>query len=295
MSSSWPRISVVMPSLNQASYIEDALHSVLGQAYPALEIIVIDGGSTDGTVDILRRHAQHLAYWHSRPDDGQADAINKGMALANGRILCWLNADDLLLPGSLRRAAEALRPSVGHPAFVHGASICMSDTDAGVAPAACPVHPSPPEPGHDITTLDFVAQPSAFWTAELASAVGPLATTYDYAFDWEWFIRASRRVALSYTPHFLSIYRVHASQKTRTGDQKRRQEILDIVETYAPRDWQRTYRRIAAAYGRIHRTRTALEQLHVPFRRSILAHAAPVLVGAWVTPGRFKQVMAMLR
>src|SRR6266699_3928213 len=100
------KISVVTPSFNQAIYLESTLRSVLEQDYPHVEHIVIDGGSTDGSVDILQRYASRLAFWRSEKDGGQAEAIAKGFQRATGDILCWLNSDDLFLPGALRAVAE---------------------------------------------------------------------------------------------------------------------------------------------------------------------------------------------
>ncbi len=102
-----PRISVIMPSYNQAAFLADALESALSQQHPNFECIVIDGGSTDGSVDIIRSYEDRLSYWVSEPDDGQSHAMNKGFARARGSILTWLNSDDILLPGALQRVAEA--------------------------------------------------------------------------------------------------------------------------------------------------------------------------------------------
>jgi glycosyltransferase involved in cell wall biosynthesis len=98
-----------MPSLNQAAFIAQSILSVINQDYPNLELIVIDGGSTDGTLDILRHYAPYLTHWESAPDRGQSHALNKGFARASGEIFGWLNADDLYTPGALRRAAESFR------------------------------------------------------------------------------------------------------------------------------------------------------------------------------------------
>ena len=102
-----PLVSVVTPSLNQAAYIEEAILSVREQDYPRIEHIVVDGGSTDGTLEILRRHP-HVV-WSSEPDEGQADALNKGFARARGTVLGWLNADDRYLPGAVSAARTSLR------------------------------------------------------------------------------------------------------------------------------------------------------------------------------------------
>ena len=103
-----PMISVVMPSFNQAEYIEKSILSVLNQNYPQIELIIIDGGSKDGTVDIIKKYDSYINYWISEKDGGQSDALNKGFKVCKGEILCWLNSDDLYLPGALSCAAELL-------------------------------------------------------------------------------------------------------------------------------------------------------------------------------------------
>ena len=104
-----PRISIVTPSFNQGQFLEETIRSVLEQGYPNLEYMVIDGGSTDGSIEIIRKYEKRLAYWTSEPDRGQADAINKGWRRATGEILAYLNSDDTYCPNALRLAAEAFR------------------------------------------------------------------------------------------------------------------------------------------------------------------------------------------
>src|SRR3954465_5260744 len=107
-----PRISVVTPSFNQGPYLERTISSVLDQNYPNLELIIIDGGSTDQSVDIIRKYERHLGYWESQPEPGQTNAINKGLPPPTGAILTWLNSDDYFLPGALTTVAET---ALAHP------------------------------------------------------------------------------------------------------------------------------------------------------------------------------------
>jgi glycosyltransferase involved in cell wall biosynthesis len=122
--SEWPKITVVTPSYNQGAFLESTIKSVIEQDYPNLEYIVIDGGSTDESVDIIRRHEKELSYWVSEEDRGQSHAINKGLGRASGAILSWLNSDDMLEPGALATIATAYRKNPAAGAFVgHGAKI----------------------------------------------------------------------------------------------------------------------------------------------------------------------------
>jgi glycosyltransferase involved in cell wall biosynthesis len=105
----WPRISVITPSFNQAEFLERTIRSIYNQGYPNLEHIVIDGGSTDSSVDIIRKYEKRFAYWHSEPDKGQRDAINTGARHATGTNMTWINSDDLLLPGALQYDGSSFR------------------------------------------------------------------------------------------------------------------------------------------------------------------------------------------
>src|SRR5512138_875393 len=117
-----PLVSIITPSFQQARFLEQTICSVLGQDYPELEYIVVDGGSSDGSRDIIQRYADHLAWWVSEPDRGQTDAINKGFARATGEILAWINSDDTYLPGAVSEAVEQLR---AHP----GAGLVYGDAN----------------------------------------------------------------------------------------------------------------------------------------------------------------------
>ena len=227
MKPSFPRISVVTPSFNQATFLETTILSVLGQNYPNLEYLIMDGGSTDGSVEVIRRYESALAFWISEKDGGQAAAVNAAFARATGDILCWLNSDDFFLPGTLQRVAQRLGQSGGGPELVYGACLFFSDEGRN----AKVVRP----PSHDPAVLRqtaYIIQPSSFWTRRLWEQTGPLDETLSYAFDWDWFLRATTHGAFALCPEILSAYRHHAAHKSGSGGAKRREEILAVVRRH---------------------------------------------------------------
>ena len=223
-----PRITVVTPSYNQSEYIEQTILSVIGQNYPDLEYIVIDGGSTDNSVDIIKKYEKYLAYWVSEKDRGQSDAINKGFSRATGSILCWLNSDDMFLPGALHYMVSEL--DVSKPELVYGNCIRITEGSGGASGSDvmrdCEIY--------DLCLCDYIQQPSAAWTREAWDVTGILDEKLTYAFDWDWFIRATKR-GVSFNPRsrHLSIYRFHGTHKTGTGGDKRVSELAYIYRTHS--------------------------------------------------------------
>jgi glycosyltransferase involved in cell wall biosynthesis len=203
-----PRISIVTPSLNQGEYLDAALQSVHSQGYPNLEHIVIDGGSTDGSVSILERYRPRLAYVQSQPDGGQTDALIQGFARATGEIQAWLNADDLLEPGALGEVAAFFAE---HPAdhFVFGDS-CWIDRAGAIqrSKREMPFHRA-----IWLRTYDYIPQPSAFWTRSLYEEVGGLDPSFDLAMDADLFARFAERTPLRHVPRRWSRMRAHPEQK----------------------------------------------------------------------------------
>jgi len=186
----WPSVGIVTPSFNQGAYIERTIRSVLLQGYPRLEFFIMDGGSTDASVDVIRRHERHLSGWVSEPDKGQSDAINKGMArLAHAEWVTWLNSDDILLPGALRRIGEAARRS--DAVAIIGSGVHRMGVRGRRIPA-------PPSPGLDATTVrnwrraSFL-QPACFFRKDAFDAVGGVDASLQYAMDFDLWVKLGER------------------------------------------------------------------------------------------------------
>lgn len=179
----YPKITVVTPSFNQGQFIEATIQSVLGQEYPNLEYIICDGGSTDGTVDILKKYDDKIAWWCSEKDKGQSNAINKGMRRATGDIVCWINSDDVLLPGALLAVAKFYS---NHPDtdFANGYTVEI-DKEGTIINFT-----------HIIMSHFFfrhgcynISQPGMFWKRAIFDKIGYLDESFHAKMDVEWLIR----------------------------------------------------------------------------------------------------------
>jgi glycosyltransferase involved in cell wall biosynthesis len=219
----FPLVSIVTPSYNQAAYLEAAMQSVLGQDYPKVEYLVIDGASTDGSLDIINKHQRRLAYWVSEPDCGQTEAINKGFAQARGEIYAWLNSDDLYLPGAISRAVGYL---MNHPET----GLVYGDTDfideAGRIIGRFPAHQT------DYRRLKqgyvHIPQQSAFFRASLWREVGPLDPSFFFAMDYDLWVRIARKANLDYVPEVWSSFRLHQGAKTIAADDRCWPEMMRV-------------------------------------------------------------------
>jgi glycosyltransferase involved in cell wall biosynthesis len=205
-----PKISIVTPSLNQASFVGETIKSVLGQRYPQLEYIVQDGGSTDGTLEILERYRRSLHSCESRPDSGQAQAINRGFEHSTGEIMAYLNADDLILPGALAYVARYFQR---HPKVdvVYGHRVLVDEDGMEVGRWVLPRHNN-----EVLSWADFVPQETLYWRRSLwEKAQIKLDEESRFALDWDLILSfrdaGARIVRL---PRFLGAFRIHESQKT---------------------------------------------------------------------------------
>jgi glycosyltransferase involved in cell wall biosynthesis len=205
-----PTISIVTPSFQQGRFLARTLYSVAIQAYPALEHVVQDGGSSDETLDVLRRFEPALTRWASEPDEGQADAINRGFRQTTGEIMAWLNSDDLLLPGALAYVATyfAEHPDVD---VVYGNRLMIDEYDGQIGAWILPAHND-----RVLTYADYVPQETLFWRRRLWESVGgSVDPTFRYALDWDLLLRFREAGAtMVRLPRFLGAFRIHYQQKT---------------------------------------------------------------------------------
>jgi glycosyltransferase involved in cell wall biosynthesis len=216
MDAALPRISIITPSLNQARFLEETIASVLSQGYPNLEYFIIDGGSTDGSVEIIRRYEEKLTGWVSEPDQGQSDAIIKGFARAGGDIMNWINSDDALMPGALRFVAKAFMASRAD--LIVGGDVHYKDS------LATPVGQFRPSGYAYPDCLRFwngrfrYHQPCTFFRRETYEKAGGLNKALHYVMDYDLYCRMLRLPGsrVVYIPAVLSKFRLHEAAKTAT-------------------------------------------------------------------------------
>jgi glycosyltransferase involved in cell wall biosynthesis len=223
----WPRVSIITPSYNQGQFIEETIRSVLLQGYPNLEYIIVDGGSTDDSIEIIHRYAPWISSWSSERDSGQSDAINKGLRAAAGDIVAWLNSDDLLTPGALHKAAVRFA-SESSPAVVCGnAEVRSTDLSTVLW-----TFDSPPTSAVDILAFPegrHIGQPSVFMSRELLDFPAPLQGGLHYVMDFELWLRLSKKREFLPLPNTLSWIRHHDSAKTIRDNYRIFEELEPII------------------------------------------------------------------
>jgi hypothetical protein len=217
--SSLPKISLVTCSFQQARFLDATMRSVFDQAYPNLDYIVMDGGSKDGSADIIARHAHRLAYWVSQPDGGQTDALAQGFSRATGDIFGWLCSDDLLLPNALATVARFFAENPAAEA-VYGDSLWI---DADGRPIR-----AKRETGFDrfvfLHDHNYIPQPSMFWRRGLYEAVGGLDRSFNLAMDADLWDRFAQVTSIAHISSYLSCMRFYPEQKTRSLKPRGRKE-----------------------------------------------------------------------
>lgn len=207
---SWPRITVVTPSYNQAEFLERTIQSVLNQGYPNLEFIIIDGGSTDGSVEIIRKYEKQLAYWVSEQDAGQTDAINKGWKKATGQIIAYLNSDDTYMPQAMKNVASYFGR---HPEVdaVYGTCNLIDEYDKVI---------NVWEPSKfNLKALircgiSTIPQQTVFFRSKILDDIGFLDSSLRHVMDYEYWIRIGQKFNFKKIPYIIANFRVQANSKT---------------------------------------------------------------------------------
>jgi glycosyltransferase involved in cell wall biosynthesis len=223
-----PRISIVTPSYNQAQFLEETIQSVLGQGYPNLEYIIMDGGSTDGSAAIIQKYAHRLAYWVSEPDEGQTDAITKGFARASGEILAWLNSDDIYVCPDTFRQVVSLFERYPQADAVSGAGVIIDRDGHWVRQTAVLQNQAH---YNQLRFRNAILQPATFFKRKVLDSV-ELDTSLHYAFDWDFFIRLSRDFNLLVVNEVWAGYRMWGKNKTASGSADRAREQAEVVRRY---------------------------------------------------------------
>ena len=216
-----PRIAVVTPSFNTARFVGAAVSSVLDQNYPNLDYIVMDGGSTDGTADVLKSFGDRIR-WVSQSDAGQSDAIARGFAQTTGEILSWLNSDDLYCPGAFAEVARYFRD---HPEIdlVYGDANYVDVNGEQIS--RC-VHIEPYSKSRLLSHSDFIVQPATFFRRSAYEAAGGMNPKFNWALDYDLWIRMAEKSAFAYLPKLLANYRWVGSNKSAVGGWGRLDEIV---------------------------------------------------------------------
>lgn len=222
-----PLVTIVTPSYNQSRYLEQTIRSVLDQDYPSLEYFIIDGGSADFSVEIIRRYEKQLSGWLSEKDRGQADAINKGFQRASGEFIAWLNSDDIYQPGAIRKAIETFQ---NHPeaGLVYGDVLSIDENSRSFNLQTFKLYTLA-----DLMAFNIISQPAVFMRRSVLEQAGYLDLDYHLLLDHHLWLRMAALAPLVYIPETLAAARYHAEAKNlaRTADFGR--EAFRIV------DWMR--------------------------------------------------------
>jgi glycosyltransferase involved in cell wall biosynthesis len=222
--SSLPRVSIVTPSFNQARFLEQTIRSVLVQDYPNLEYLIVDGGSTDGSLETIRKYAGYLDWWVSEPDAGQAQAINKGLARARGEIFAWLNSDDLYRPGAIAAAVEVFR-SNPRAVLVFGDAVSIDESGRPLNDQVFGYWQLP-----DLMAFQIICQPAVFMRRSAVEQAGGLDEGYHFLLDHHLWLRLALLGEIAHIPEKLAFARQHSQAKNVAQAARFGDEAYRIVE-----------------------------------------------------------------
>ena len=218
-----PLVTIVTPSFNQAAYLEETIQSVLAQEYRDIQYILIDGGSMDGSLKVIKKYASRLDYWVSEKDSGQTDALNKGLALTKGKYCGWINADDRLKPNAVAEAVEYLEKN-SHVGMVYGDADFIDAKGSVLGKFAA----RQTDYAKLLKGYVHIPQQSAFWRASLWWQVGPLNPDVTFAMDYDLWVRLAKLSKLKYLPKLWAEFRLHQESKTLRNDMRAWEDMLKV-------------------------------------------------------------------
>lgn len=235
----YPKISIITPSLNQGEFIEETILSVLSQDYPCLEYLVMDGGSSDNTLKVLGKFSDRIK-WVSEADKGQTNAINKGLRLTDGSIVGYLNADDLLLPGSLLKVAGTFTQhpgamwAIGKCRIVDGRNNETRKLITSYKNLLLELGGFSP-----LVMTNYISQPSTFWRRDVLETVGFLDENLHYVMDYDYWLRLYSRYSPVFIPEYLASFKIHPSSKTTSTGHRNVyiEEEKRVIRRYTGSRW----------------------------------------------------------
>jgi len=219
------RVSIITPSYNQGKYLEQTIQSVLNQTYSNIEYLVIDGGSIDNSIDIIKKYEKKIAYWLSKPDNGQADAVNKGFKLANGDLVCWVNSDDILYPDYIASRVRQFEESPD-------TDMIYGDIEQGSDPSIKRLRKGRQTSiKHMLKYAECpIPQQSAMWRRSVIEKIGYLAPQWHVILDREYFIRMAANRLIKYVPGAVAFFRNHEHSKSIVDKLKWAEELPRYYE-----------------------------------------------------------------
>lgn len=240
-----PKISIITPSYNQGQYLEETILSVLNQGYPNLEYIIIDGGSSDNSVDLIKKYEKYLAYWVSESDNGQAHAINKGIAMSTGDITGWINSDDIYFPWAFKTVIGFFKRFKSIH-LVWGSRVLV-DQDTRIVGVSMASRKPPPDP-----TSKNINSESAFWRSEIHSVVKGMNEELKFAMDLDFFCRISLDFKIQSIPEPLGGFRCHPENKSSTIQDVCFEETQSIYKSLFGLDYKGVNRQKQKAFSVFH-------------------------------------------
>jgi glycosyltransferase involved in cell wall biosynthesis len=275
-------VSIVTPSLNQAAFLEQTIRSVLDQSHASIEYLIVDGGSSDGSIEIIKKYADRLAWWTSAADRGQADAINTGFARAQGDVIAWLNSDDYYLPSAVESAVRlfAANPEVG---LLYGDILAVNES--GQPLKLIKYRQLSLE---DLLCFQIIGQPAVFLRRSLLEKVGGLDPTYHFLLDHQLWIRSAQRAQILHTAEVLAVARYHLAAKNRAQARLFGEEAFRIL------DWAQRDPELAPVLARVSR-RSQASAHRVDARYLLDAEDSVQALFAWTRAARLHMPTALAR